>query len=87
MKALTLIFVSMFLILCVGCSTTEPIIKVEFIRETPPESLLRECQAPQYIPVAINGDIISNWNLADEAYALCAARVKRIQEWHAGKRL
>ena len=49
------------LMICAGCSTTEPLVRTEYIRERPPEELLRACEPPTERPVAITEDIIDNW--------------------------
>gem|GEM_PF-4298102 len=69
-----------------GCSTTEPLVRTEYVRERPPEALLRECEPPTERPVAITEDIIDNWLAADAAYQECAARVLRFKGWYNSSR-
>ena len=74
------------LMICAGCSTTEPLVRTEYIRELPPEELLRACEPPTERPVAITEDIIDNWLAADAAYQECAARVLRLKGWYNSSR-
>ena len=68
--------------ICAGCSTTEPPVRSEYIRERPTEELLLACEPPAERPVVITEDIIDNWLAADAAYQECAARLFRINEWY-----
>ena len=74
------------LMICAGCSTTDPLVRTEYIRERPPEELLRACEPPTERPVAITEDIIDNWLAADAAYQECAARVLRLKGWYNSPR-
>jgi hypothetical protein len=78
--------------ICASCSTTgkpapEPEIQVvvKTERAVPPEGLVRQCTAAQFIDIVTTRDLVNDRNAWKKAFCSCAAGKDRLIQWNTDK--
>ncbi|WP_354344739.1 Rz1-like lysis system protein LysC [Phyllobacterium ifriqiyense] len=84
MQMFATILMSLFLMLCAGCSTTsrEAYQATKVVEVYPPAALMAPCPKP-YRPVKTTGDLVRRLNATESALSTCSAQVDVIRSWRS----